>query len=203
METTPKHMVHAVAVLLLATAVTQAAYTALYITQADVPRLWLWGIEGLLFVLLAACAGAALVQAKRFHLAWSAMAFAAVLNVVQVGVGLTLFAPFRAASQADAALAPLAAAIVAFSFFVYNAAKILIGLAALNIGATQLNAETGRIKLLGGAAVVVGLVCIVANWAVMLLGRGSFVPSPVAGASGVMATALLALCLWAAYRDKR
>ena len=180
---------------------TQAVYTGLYLAKAAVPRQLLWGLEGLLFVILAAFAGAALVEVKRFAVGWSAITASAVLNVVQVGVGLTMFGPFREAAQGAEAVAPAAGAVVAFSFFVYNAAKILLGFAAVIFGLAQSRAGGGVAKALGTLTVLVGAVAMVSNAVVMALGRGAFIPSPVAGASGVLATLLLALCLSSALRD--
>ncbi|MEL7298211.1 MAG: thiamine biosynthesis protein ThiC, partial [Pseudomonadota bacterium] len=111
MDFTIKQTVQVVAGLLIALALTQAVYTALYIAKADVPRQLLWGLEGVLFVFLAAFAGAALVESKRLAVAWSAIACSAVLNVVQVGVGLTMFGPFREVAQGVEALAPAAGAV--------------------------------------------------------------------------------------------
>jgi hypothetical protein len=199
MEFTFERTVKIVAILLIALVATQAVYTGLYLAEADIPRTALWGSEGLLFTLLAAFAGAAMIQAGRYAVGWSAIAFSAVLNVVQVGVGLTMFGPFRAAADNVDALAPVAAAVVAFSFLVYNAAKILLGLAALIFGVARMNAGA---KLLGGAAALVGVVAMASNFAVMALGRDSIVPAPLAGASGVIATVLLALCLWNVLRDE-
>ena len=202
MEFTFERTVKTVAILLIALAVTQAVYTGLYIAEADIPRKALWGIEGLLFTLLVAFAGAAMVQAKRFAVGWSAIAFSAVLNVVQVGVGLTMFGAFRAASQNVEALAPAAGAVVAFSFFIYNAAKVLLGLAALIFGVARMNSGAGTAKLVGTFTALVGVVAMLSNFAVMALGRDSIIPAPIAGASGVVATVLLALCLWSALRDE-
>lgn len=186
------------AALLLAAAITQAIYTALYLAMPDVPRGFLWGTEGFLFVLLAAFAGSALVQAKQLHLGWSAIAMAAVLNVVQVGVGLTMFGPFGEAAGADPAFAPLIGAVVAFSFMVYNAAKVLLGLAAIVFGLARMNAGG---KALGGLTAVVGAVALVANTLSMALGRDFSGELPLAGGSGVLATLLLALCLLGAARE--
>ena len=197
MEISFSRGVRIVAIVLLLLAATQALYTGLYIAELTVPRKTLWGLEGLLFVTLAAFAGAAMVQDRRMALGWSAIAFSATLNVVQVGVGLTLFGPFREAAQSVEALAPLAGAVVAFSFFVYNAAKILLGLAALRFGFWRLQEGS---RLLGRSAVLLGVIAIIANAAVLAMGRGSIIPSPVAGASGVLATVLLALCLWSRTR---
>lgn len=182
-----------VAVLLLAAVASQVLYTGLYIAEANVPRQLIWGAEGVLFTLLAAYAAAAIVQARQLPLGWSAIAFGGALNVVQVGVGVTLFVPFRDAAQNLEAFAPAAGAVVAFSFFVYNAAKVLFGLAAVVFGRAHMH---GGGKLLGGLTAGVGAVAMLANAGIMIVGRSGFIPSPVAGASGVLATVLLALCLW-------
>ncbi|MBA4748042.1 MAG: thiamine biosynthesis protein ThiC [Sphingopyxis sp.] len=193
MEFTQRRTVNMVAVLLLLVAISQPIYTALYLRAPDIDRQFLWGLEGLLFVLLAAFAGSALVMAKRYTLGFSAIAFSAVLNVVQVGVGLTQFGPFRAAAETNADLSGVASSVVAFSFFGYNAAKILLGLAAVVFGMAKMNDGS---KALGGLTVAVGAVAFVANTLVMMFGLQGFLPSPVAGGSGVLATLLLALCLF-------
>ncbi len=193
MEFTQSRTVKIVAILLLLVAISQPVYTALYIGAPDINRQFLWGLEGLLFVLLAAFAGSALVMAKRYTLGFSAIAFSAVLNVVQVGVGLTQFGPFRAAAESNADLSDVASSVVAFSFFGYNAAKILLGMAAMVFGMAKMSEGN---KILGGATVLVGAVAFVANTLVMMFGLQGFLPSPVAGGSGVLATLLLALCLF-------
>lgn len=193
MEFTQSRTVNIVALLLLLTAISQPIYTALYLGAPDIERQFLWGLEGLLFVLLAAFAGSALVMAKHYTLGFSAIAFSAVLNVVQVGVGLTQFGPFRAAAEANADLSDVASSVVAFSFFGYNASKILLGLAAVVFGMAKMN-EGG--KVLGSATVLVGAVAGVANTLVMMFGLQGFLPSPIAGGSGVVATFLLAMCLF-------
>ena len=133
MDLSHRTTVKTVAVLLLLAAISQPIYTALYLGAPEVDRRFLWGLEGLLFVVLSAFAGSALVMAKRYTLGFSAIAFSAVLNVVQVGVGLTQFAPFREAAAANPDLGGVAFSVVAFSFFGYNAAKILLGLAAISL----------------------------------------------------------------------
>jgi len=193
MEFTQRRTVTTVAILLLLAAISQPIYTALYLGAPEIDRQIIWGLEGLLFVLLTAFAGSAMVMAKRYTLGFSAIAFSAVLNVIQVGVGLTQFGPFREAAAANADLGGVAFSVVAFSFFGYNAAKILLGLAALVFGLAKMNAG-GRI--LGGLTALVGAVALVANTLVMMFGLNGFLPSPVAGGSGVVATLLLALCLF-------
>ena len=186
--------------LLILAAITQAAYTALYLSGGEVPRQWLWGSEGAIFTLVAAFAGAAMLEARRDYLGWAAIFAAAVLNVVQVGVGLTLFAPFGAAATALPDLAPVASGIVAFSFMVYNAAKALLGLAAIVFGMARMNEGP---KALGAAAALVGAVALLSNLASVLLGRDFLGEIPLAGGSGVLATVLLAACLPGAVRVVR
>ncbi len=193
MELSHSRTIRIIAVLLLLAAISQPIYTALYIGAPDVNRQFLWGLEGLLFVLLAAFAGSALVMAKRYTLGFSAIAFAAVLNVVQVGVGLTQFGPFGAAAESNPDLAGVAASVVAFSFFGYNAAKILLGLAAVDFGVAKMSQGS---RALGGLTVLAGAAAFAANTLVMMFGLQGFLPSPVAGASGVLATLLLAACLF-------
>lgn len=195
MEFTQKRTVQVTSYLLIALAITQAIYTVLYMSGVSVPRQLLWGLEGVLFTLLAAFAGAAMLQAKHYHVGWSAIAFSAVLNVVQVGIGLTMFAPFYDAADQLEALGPLAGAVLALSFMIYYAAKLLLGFAALIFGMAKLNDGS---KALGGLTALVGVVAMLGNATLIMFGREGFLPSPVAGASGVLATLLLALCLTSA-----
>ena len=190
MEFTQQQNIKTIAALLLLAVVTQAVYTAMYVAASELSRTWLWGIEGLLFVLLAAIAGSALVMAKQYTLGYSAIFASAILNVVQVGIGLTQFGAFREAAQGLEALQPAAYSVVALSFFIYNAAKILLGLAALVFGSAMIKA--GSIWL-GRLTVLLGVVAMITNTIVMMFGRIEAVPS---GATGVVATLLLAICLF-------
>jgi hypothetical protein len=198
MEFTQDRTVKILGLLLLLAAISQPIYTVLYMQAPDVNRQFLWGFEGLLFVLLAAFAGSALVMARRYTLGFSAIAFAAVLNVIQVGVGLTQFGPFREAATANPDLGGVAFSVVAFSFFGYNAAKILLGLGALVFGLGEL--KSGN-KILGGLTVLVGAIAFFANTLVMMFGLNGFFPRPIAGGSGVAATLLLAICLFTLKSD--
>jgi len=101
MDFTFERNVKLTAILLLVAAVTQAVYTALYVAEADVPRQLLWGSEAALFVMTALFAGTAMVQAKALHIGFVAIGFAAILNIIQVGVGLTQFGPSDAGLRCD------------------------------------------------------------------------------------------------------
>jgi len=195
MELTQKQNIKYVASLLLLAVITQAIYTALYVAAKDVPRQWLWGFEGILFVVLAAVAGSALVQSKKYSLGFSAILVSAILNVVQVGIGLTQFGAFREAAQVVEGLAPATGSVVALSFFIYNAAKILLGLAALIFGLAAIKAG---FSWLGRLTILVGGVAMATNTIAVMFGRIDGLPS---GATGVVATLFLAACLFTLKTD--
>ena len=197
MEFTHSRTVKIIAIFLLLAAILQPIYTFLYLKAPGVDRQFIWGIEALLFVLLSAFAGAALVQTKRHALAFSAIAFSAILNVIQVGIGLTQFGPVREAVKLNADLGSIASSVVSFSFFGYNAAKILLGLAAILIGLTLFKSAKTLSKSVGGLAVLVGVLAFVTNSVLMMFGlQADIIPRQLAGGSGVVATLLLALCLF-------
>ena len=197
MEFTHSRTVKIIAIFLLLAAILQPIYTFLYLKAPGVDRQFIWGIEALLFVLLSAFAGAALVQTKRHALAFSAIAFSAVLNVIQVGIGLTQFGPVREAVKLNADLGSIASSVVSLSFFGYNAAKILLGLAAILFGLTLVKSAKTLSKSVGGLAVLVGVLAFVTNSVLMMFGlQADIIPRQLAGGSGVVATLLLALCLF-------
>ncbi len=198
MEFTQKRNVQIIGGLLILAALTQAIYTFLYVQELDVPRQLLWGTEGVIFTILAAFAGSALVASARYRLGFAAITAAAILNVVQVGVGLTMFGPFFEVAGEVPAFEPAAAAVVAFSFMVYNAAKMLLGLAALVFGRAMM---AGGSKALGRLTLLVGGVALVANGISLAAGRDVFGELPLAGGTGVLATVLLALCLFGSAKD--
>ena len=192
MEFSFKRSAQLTGLILLLAAITQSIYTALYMAEASVPRQLLWGSEAILFTLLAAFAGSAMMQAKQHYLAWSALTASAALNVVQVSIGLALFGPFFEAAGQVEELMPAARSVVAFSFMVYNAAKVLLALALIQIALGRVSAGS---TALGGIGAIVGLVALVSNIASTAAGRDVFGDLPLAGGSGVLATVLLALFL--------
>ncbi len=185
--------------LLLVLAITQAIFTALYSAEISFSRQFAWGLEALVFTVLVAFAGAAMVQAKNSQLGWSAIAFSAVLNIVQVSIGLTLFSSFGKVAGAVEGAQPLIGGVVALSFMIYYAAKVLLGLAAVVFGMTSI-AKGG--KAIGGLTALAGVVAMFANGILITFGRDGFLPSGVAGASGMIATLLLAVCLISIYRKE-
>ena len=199
MEFTNKRTILITAYLLLVLAITQAIYTALYVAEIGFSRQILWGLEAVVFTVLVSFAGAAMTQAKNYQLGWSAIAFSAVLNIVQVSIGLSLFSSFGKVAGNVEGAQPLIGGVVALSFMIYYAAKVLLGLAALVFGMASL-AKGG--KVIGGLTALAGVVAMSANGILITFGRDGFLPSGVAGGSGVMATLLLAICLISLYRKE-
>ena len=199
MEFTNKRTILITAYLLLVLAITQAIYTALYVAEIGFSRQILWGLEAVVFTVLVSFAGAALTQAKNYQLGWSAIAFSAVLNIVQVSIGLSLFSSFGKVAGNVEGAQPLIGGVVALSFMIYYAAKVLLGLAALVFGMASL-AKGG--KMIGGLTALAGVVAMFANGILITFGRDGFLPSGVAGGSGVIATLLLAICLISLYRKE-
>ncbi len=193
MEFTQSRTVKIVALLLLLLAITQPIYTALFLGAPDFDRLFMWRLEGILFVLLAAFSASALVLVKSHALGFAAIALSALLKLLAVGLGLTQFGPFTAAAELNNDLSGVATSILDLSFFCYNSGNILLGLAAVVFGMARLRAG-GRV--VGRATVVVGALAFVTSAIVMMFGFQGFFPSPIAGASGVLVTVLLAICLF-------
>ena len=94
MEFTNKRTMLITASLLLVLAISQGIYSVLYSAEISFSRQYAWGLEAVVFTLLVAFAGSAMVQAQNSQLGWSAITFSAILNIVQVSIGLTLFSTF-------------------------------------------------------------------------------------------------------------
>lgn len=192
MELTQARTVNVIGYMLIALAISQPIYTAMFLGAPDIDRLFMWRLEAIIFVLLAAFAMSAAITAKQFALGFSAIALAALLKLFAVGLGLTQFWPFAAAGEANPDLAEVATSIVALSFFSYNAGNILLGLAAVVFG-------TAKSRMRGGfvarATTIVGALAIIGNALVLVFGFQGAIPSPVGGATGVLASALIGVCL--------
>ena len=197
MEFTHKRTTLITASLLLALAITQAIFTALYSAEISFSRQYAWGLEAVLFTVLVAFASTTMVQAKNAQLGWSAITFSAILNIVQVSIGLTLFSTFGKVAGAVEGAQPLIGGVVSLSFMIYYAAKLLLGLAAVVFGLSYL-AKGG--KAIGGLTALAGAFAMLANAILIIFGRDGFLPSGVAGASGMVATLLLAICLFSLNR---
>lgn len=178
----------AVPLLLLILVTTQLSYVVLSDAGFQMHRTAIWATEAVVFLAIAVLSLAALANSGRLASAWATMAVSAILNVVQVGMGLAMFAPLK---DAGPAMAPAYQATVAGAFFLYFAGKLLFGFAAIVVGA-YLVRSTGLAKVTGALAILGGLAAMAANLGGIIAGMAMVFP---AGATGTVATLLLAAAL--------
>jgi len=177
-----------VPILLISLVVTQIVYVVLSGNGFDINRAVLWSTEAVACLAITVLALAALAPNTPLALAWAAIAISGILNIVQLGMGLTMFGPL---SEAGEVMAPAYKAIVAGAFFLYFAGKLLFGFAAIIVGASMLRAG-GVARVTGALAALAGLSAIVVNLGGMAAGMELAFP---AGATGTAATLLLAVAL--------
>ncbi len=178
----------ALIVALLSIVATQIIYFALSHAGADINRTILWGLEAVLFGLIAVVA-LSLVGRAAVPLAMSAIALGGVLNIVQLGMGLAMFGPL---SEGGDALAPAFKAVLGGAFFLYFAGKAMFGFAAAALAFAAYGAGGPMHKGLAVLAGLAGLAALAVNAVAMATGMDLAIP---AGATGTVATVLLALLL--------
>ena len=177
-----------IASLLFAIVITQIIYFSLSSAGADINRPVIWTTEVVAFLAMTVLALARLARAPSASLAWAAIAISGILNVVQLGIGLTMFGPL---SDAGDPLAAVFKAVLASAFFLYFAGKGLFGFAAVVIGAALLKGS-GVVKATGGLAIIAGLAAVTLNIAAMVVGMDMVLP---AGAAGTIATLALGISI--------
>lgn len=173
------------ALALLVCVITQALYIGLDASGTPLATA-LWRIEALAFLVIAVL-GMAIVAAR--PLLGAGLATGGIVNLAQIGIGLTMFEPL---SKAGEALAPAFASVLAFAFFLYFAGKAAFGLAAIALGLALWRIAPGVARIAGAFAALAGLVALVTNGAAMMLGMDLVF---LAGATGTAAMALLALAI--------
>ncbi len=194
MSITPRHAAQITATLLIAVVVTQIVYFTLSSVGADINRMIIWTAEAAAFLGISAFALAAMAHSRRHAAMWAAIAVGGMLNVIQIGMGLTMFVPL---SDAGETMAPAFSAVLAGAFFLYFAAKFLFGGAAIAVGLTLMRSAGGAGKAIGVLAGLTGLAAMAANLYAMATGMDAVFP---AGAAGTAATAFLALAIIATNR---
>lgn len=198
-----------VATALIATVVTQILYMAFLggpqpadpaagMTNADIARYFtdrwrevaiIWTVEAIAFIAIAVGALAALSDG-RHRLGWAALALAGIFNLVQIGIGLSLFKPVALAGEA---YTWMFWAIVSGAFAFYFIAKIALGLAAAAFGLSLMREAKGLSgRITGGLTLAVGAAACIANTGALGAGMGWLI---VAGALGTLAALLLAATL--------
>ncbi|WP_430429743.1 thiamine biosynthesis protein ThiC [Parasphingorhabdus sp.] len=194
MPKTSRHIGTFVSAVLLLTVISQIIYVATLsgvgIVEGWPLRSTIWTIELLLFTAIAIASFVGLVRSSEMQLGWSALAVAGLINMVQSGIGLSMFLP---AAKAGEELAPLMGTVVAGSFLFYYLAKVVLGLAAVFFGLWLFRNVKGLGQIAGVVSLIAGMIAIALNVAAMRLGLGAV---PLAGASGAIATFAAGCALW-------
>ena len=192
MEANIRRPAQAIAAALAFTVVTQIAYLALDAGGNSEIAYPIWRLEGVLALVVSAF-GFMLVP--RHALLGGAIAAGGLCNLIQVGMGLTMF--YQLGYGTEEGPEPAFFAVLGFSFFLYFAAKALLGLAGLALGAALWRETSGLWRIVGALTAIAGLAALAINAAAMTVGMDLVF---VAGGAGTLATALLALALLAVSR---
>ena len=189
-------LVGAVGAALLLTVASQIFYiTVVSGSENEMLRPLTWFTELFAFAAVSILALSLGVRRPEQSVLWAAIGVSGILNLLQVGMGLSMFAPAMEANESEP---QLFAAILAGAFFLYFLAKLIIGAAALGVGASLARNGSGWGKGIGLLAAIAGLGAIGLNLLAMMDAKAWTFP---AGGAGTAATALLALTLlWAERR---
>ena len=187
---TDRSLIRALAAVLFITVASQLFYiTVVSGSPIEVLRPITWFTELLAF---SASAVIALALGSR-HPAqagiWATLAIAGLVNLIQVGMGLSMFGPAMDAAES----APeLFATVLAGAFFFYFLAKLLLGVAGIFLGVGAAREGGALATGLGSLTAIAGL----ASFALSLL---AMIDAEswrfAAGAAGTAATALVGLLL--------
>ena len=194
MPQTTRSLATFVSVALLLTVLSQIIYTTTLsgvgIVEGWPLRSTIWTTELVLFTSIAIAALVGLVRSTDMQFGWSALVVAGLINMVQSGIGLSMFLP---ATKAGEEFAPLMGTVLAGSFLFYYLAKLALGLAALFFGLSLFRRATGIVRIVGILSVIAGVIAIVLNIAALRLGLGGV---PLAGMAGAVATFFTGCAIW-------
>ena len=189
-----------ISIMLLLTVASQLLYTATLsgvgLVEGWPLRSTIWTAEILLFSGIAIASIIGLVRSSEMQLGWAALFVAGLINMVQSGIGLSMFIP---ATNAGEDFAPLMGTVLAGSFLFYNLAKAILGVAALFFGLQLFRTNKSVGRVIGLLSVIAGVVAIALNVAAVHLGLGKV---SLAGASGAIATLFAGITLWLTERDR-
>lgn len=187
MDITARNSAMIVAGAIIVSVVTQIAY--LTIKGAVVTAPMIWGTEAVVFLAIGLFALVPALRGGPHAPGWAALALFGVFNLVQAGIGLTMFGPL---GEAGDALAPAMEAILAGAFFFFFTGKAAIGVAGLVFGLALLGKPGAAFKTVGGLTALAGLAALLTNLAAMILGRDL---AMLAGGAGTAAAAFVAAAL--------
>lgn len=182
------HAAKLIAAALVVTAITQLVYVILGGGGNSHIAYPIWRIETLSALVVALFS---FIIVKRNALVGGCLAVSGIFNVIQTGLGLTMF--YQLGYGGEAPPNPVFFPVLRMSFFLYFAAKTALGVAAIMLGTELWQTHAGGVWRVFGLLVgLAGLGALLLNAAAMLLGLGVV---PFAGAVGVVAAVLTALAL--------
>lgn len=167
---------------------TQALYMINRSAELGIDPAFIWMVEAVAFLGMTVFALVTLVGRTGLQIAWAAIGIGALLNVIQVAMGMAMFGPLEDAGDA---MAPAFQAVLAGAFFFYFAGKFLFGIAAVVLGWALFTGAPSIGKMVGAMSVITGVAAVGFNLVAMAVGM-QFALS--AGAAGTIATFMLALC---------
>jgi len=177
-----------VATALVVTAITQFVYVMLSGGGNSNVAYPIWRIETLSALVVSLFS---FIIIKRNALVGGCLAVSGVFNVIQTGMGLTMF--YQLGYVGDAPPNPVFVPVLRMSFFLYFAAKASLGVAAIVLGVELWQTvANGMWRLVGLLVGIAGIGALLLNVAAMMLGLGVV---PFAGAVGVVAAVFTALAL--------
>ncbi|WP_339826059.1 hypothetical protein [uncultured Parasphingorhabdus sp.] len=201
MPQTTRNIAIFVSILLLLTVATQSLYLATLsgvgIVDGWPLRSTIWTTEILLFTGITIASLVGLVRSSDMQWGWAALLVSGLINILQSGIGLSMFLP---ATKAGAEFAPLMGTLLAGSFLFYNLAKAILGLVALIFGLSLFRNDKTFGKVVGLVSMLAGVIAIVLNIAAVRLGLGSV---PFSGASGSVATLFAGCAIWLSARPAK
>jgi len=182
------HAAQLVAAALVVTAITQMVYVILGGGGNQPVAYPIWRIETLSALVVALFS---FVIIKRNALVGGCLAVSGIFNVIQTGMGLTMF--YQLGYGGDTPPNAVFFPVLRMSFFLYFAAKVAVGMAAIMLGMELWQTIAGGMwRIVGLLTGLAGLGALLLNVAAMMLGLGVV---PFAGAVGVVAAVLTAIAL--------
>lgn len=177
-----------VAAALVVTAITQMVYVILEGGGKSHVAYPIWRIETLSALVVAVFS---FVIVRRNPLVGGCLAVGGIFNLMQTGMGLTMF--YQLGYGGEGPPNPVFLPVLRMSFFLYFAAKAALGVAAIVL-AMELwqSAADGLWRIVALLVGLAGVGALLLNAAAMMLGLGVV---PFAGAVGVVAAVLTAVAL--------
>lgn len=196
MQITADKSAKAIAIALISLVVTQIIYITLFESGADINRPLIWTVEAILYLTIVVCAFVPLVRNYGPTLAWAALILSGLFNVIQLGMGITMFPPLQEGGEL---METVFSAVLGSAFFLYFAGKLLFGFAAAQFGWVHMKSNGPAARIVGGVAILTGVLAMGANVLAMAMGMDLLFP---AGATGTAATLLIALTLGTSIRTR-